>query len=73
MKNHQEKNKKIYPRDIFNAGYCATGLVAGAQAHGINYRQWVKNGLSVSELEKLNDAQVDRIIKEVLGAINGQE
>lgn len=51
--------------DASRAGYCARGIKSWFEDHGLDFRAFLKNGISASELP--DDAFAERVIAKKLG------
>ena len=45
-----------------NDGYCLPGFIRGANENGFSYRALLKNGVKVSELKRINDPFVGKVL-----------
>lgn len=58
-----EEELRVYPRHLRACGYC---LIPGGRdlaLHlGLDWRDFIRNGIAVSELEGINDAMVQNVI-----------
>lgn len=61
---------RVYMRHIRQAGMCAHGIRAFANRHGIDFKEFVENGLPVSVLEATGDAMALKVVEI---AKNGQQ
>ena len=48
---------------VRQAGFCLRGVRPWAERHGLDFRDFLINGIAVSRLANLNDAFADRMIK----------
>lgn len=48
-------------------GYCSGGARLFCENHGIDWDLFLAQGISASELSKLQDAQIDRLIEVACG------
>lgn len=46
---------------------CGPGVVLFFRRHNLNLRKFLRDGISSTELEKLNDAMVDKVIEVARG------
>jgi hypothetical protein len=58
---------RIKMSDVRRAGFCGWGLREFAAQHDLDLREFVKNGVLVSDVEHIKDANLQRVIKEVRG------
>lgn len=57
---------KITVRMLFNdGGMCVDGQIAFCKKHNIDFKNILKNGIMLSELEKIEDGMVQRYVKKV--------
>lgn len=49
--------------DIAKAGYCASGAKTWFAAHGLDFRDFLKNGLDASVFEATGDAMALRVVE----------
>ena len=52
----------ITVNDLRKAGYCLAGARRWAQARGLDFRIFVRDGIPASRLRDLNDALADAVI-----------
>ncbi len=56
---------RIYLSDIRRMRYCHAGVRRWCAARGIDWADFVKNGVPVSRIEGIDDAMCKRLIKAV--------
>jgi hypothetical protein len=54
---------RVMPRHLKAAGFCFRGGRQKASLLGLDWQSFVKNGIPVSELANISDAQVQRIVE----------
>lgn len=59
-------------RHFFDAGICMSGVEARCQDLGIDFREFIMNGMDETEVEKyLPDAYIERALEEMRRGGNG--
>lgn len=53
---------KIYINDIRKQGYCVNGIKDFCKLHGINFRDFIKNGIQEEDVAGIDDAMLQRIL-----------
>ncbi len=48
--------------DVRAAGYCPRGIRAWFVGHGLDFRDFLRNGIDEEVLLSLGDAQADRVV-----------
>lgn len=61
MRDISEDRVTIY--DVNRAGYCVKGIRDWCRQQGIPFRDFVKNGIPISEVEKMDDAIVQDVLR----------
>lgn len=56
------QNDRVTMQDIRAEGYCLPGLRSFCDAHGIDLRQLVREGVPVAELSGIEDANLQKIL-----------
>jgi hypothetical protein len=59
----------IYMTDIRLANHCSSGTRRWFDSHGLDFRDFLKNGIPTKKLRSLNDGFADRVIQ--LKALRG--
>lgn len=59
--------RRITITDIRRAGHCAAGARTWFEAHEIDFRDFLKNGISVEQLKALNDGFAEQVIARTYG------
>lgn len=54
---------RVTMTDIRNAGFCASGLKEFCDKYDINLRTLVKEGVPVSEVEHIEDANLQHVLE----------
>jgi len=49
--------------DVRKAGYCVRGSREAARLRGIDFKDFLKNGIPVKKIEHMNDAMVQHILR----------
>jgi hypothetical protein len=49
--------------DVRRAGYCASGARKWFEAHGFDFRQVIKNGVSAEALLATGDGLAERVVR----------
>lgn len=49
--------------DVRKAGYCVKGSREAARLRGIDFRDFLKNGIPVKDLEDKDDAMIQHILR----------
>jgi hypothetical protein len=57
--------------DVRKAGYCVRGIRTWARTNGLDFNDFVKNGIEHERLAALGDAMADRVIALKLERENG--
>jgi hypothetical protein len=61
---------RVYVRHVRQCGFCLSGVRKWAELHGLDYRDFLSNGIPVSQILQIQDAYakqiIDRAIKESL-------
>jgi len=57
--------------DFRAMGYCVKGTKKFFERHNLDWKLFLANGISEAELEKTNDAMIDRLL-EFMRKSNGQ-
>jgi hypothetical protein len=47
---------RVYMRHVRGYGYCMAGIRQWAAQHGIDWSDFIRNGVPASKLEDMNDA-----------------
>ncbi|MVC36080.1 hypothetical protein D6V26_00295 [Vibrio cholerae] len=55
-------NKRIFPSDLGDMGICCSGARLFLTSHGINWTQFVKEGLDCTQLIALGDPQLTEVV-----------
>lgn len=58
--------------DCRKAGHCALGIRRWFEAHGYDFRHFLKNGRSALELLAIDDAQMNNVIARTLERRHGR-
>ena len=58
--------------DCRKAGHCAAGIRRWFEAHGYDFRDFLKNGRSARELLAVDDAQMNNVIAKTLERRHGR-
>ena len=58
-----ETKCKITLKDCCHAGHCIPGLREWFKNHDLDFRDFVRNGITVSRLRSLKDGQSDDVIE----------
>lgn len=58
---------KVTIHDCKKAGYCRKGVRLHCELLGIDFKQLVRVGINIEELEHIEDAAVQKIIAQVKG------
>lgn len=53
----------IRATDIAAAGYCASGARRWFEAHGLDFRAFVKEGIPAEDLLATGDAMAERVVE----------
>jgi len=61
----------MYARDFRAIGICATGMRQFCSNNGLDYIDFVQNGIDVDILKSFNDAMIDDAIDKALKAATG--
>ena len=56
---------KIYMSDLRKAKMCANGARSFAGRNGIDWTDFLKNGIDISKIENIDDAMVQQVVKAV--------
>ena len=56
---------KIYMSDLRKAKMCAKGARSFAGRNGIDWTDFLKNGIDISKIENIDDAMVQQVVKVV--------
>lgn len=59
--------------DARSLGYCNAGLRAFARRHNLDWRDFVVNGISESELSGIDDAMLQAVVAQARERENEQE
>lgn len=59
--------RRITITDIRRAGHCAAGAREWFEAHGIDFRAFLKDGVPVDQLKALHDGFADQVIERTFG------
>lgn len=59
--------------DFRAVGYCNKGLRPVAERHGIDWSDFVKNGIDIERLKHIDDAMLLPVIEFARARQNGQE
>lgn len=59
--------KRILYRHCILAGNCRVGLKLKCEQLGINFQDFVRNGASLEDARKIDDVQIQRVVKFVEG------
>lgn len=57
--------------DCRKAGYCVAGVRRWLEANGIEWRDFVRNGVAVERVEQIDDAMSQAVIAIAKGRANG--
>ncbi len=57
------ENDLIQASALRDAGFCCKGAKALLESYGFSWRQFVLHGLTISELSKINDPQINELLK----------
>lgn len=49
-------------KDVRRAGHCVSGLRDFCSEHDISLRRWVTEGIPISELEVIEDANLSKVL-----------
>ena len=53
---------KIYINDVRRFGYCVRGIKKFCAMHNIDFKNFVKNGIDIAEIEDIDDAMLNKLI-----------
>lgn len=53
-------------REIRETGHCVRGIRDWFAGHGYDFKDVVRNGVSITEMRNLNDALADQVVDAVL-------
>lgn len=53
---------KIYINDVRKFGYCVNGIKDFCKIHGIDFRGFIKNGISEEDLAGIDDAMLQKVL-----------
>ena len=56
---------KIYMSDLRKAKMCARGSRAFFLRHGLDWQDFLANGIDISKIENIDDAMVQQVVKAV--------
>jgi len=65
MFTDEQLNKIITIHDCRDLGFCLTGSKQSIEGMGLNFKQFMKAGISVREAIALDNALVNRLIEQV--------
>ena len=65
-------NNKVTVQDTSKLGYCLNALRPWFINHGLDWRDFVRSGVSISELEKIDDVLATNAIRAAEERIRGQ-
>jgi len=54
---------KIYMSDLRKAKMCAKGARGFADRNGIDWKDFLRNGIDISKIENIDDAMVQQVVK----------
>lgn len=54
--------ERLTVNDVRAAGFCARGMKAWFDGHGLDFRAFLKDGMAVEDVAALNDAMAERVI-----------
>lgn len=54
---------RVFIRHCREASMCITGVKYYCKRHDLDYKELMRNGLLVSDLEQINDPLMDQVIK----------
>lgn len=57
--------ERITITDVRDAGFCASGARRWFEAYGLDFRDFVKHGISAEDLLATNDSYADRVVEYV--------
>lgn len=53
---------RLYMEDCRRAGHCVRGVRAWFNQAGLDFRDFLKNGIAVEQIESMHDGYADQII-----------
>lgn len=56
---------RVYRKHLRQIEYCRRGSAAMAKRLGLDWSRFLKEGIALSELEKIDDVAVQRLVKHV--------
>lgn len=62
---------RLIEEDCIRVGFCVKGQIRFCRFHGIDYRAFVKDGLSFDELSHIKDANLSRAMEQAKKRIGG--
>jgi len=67
-----EEDFLVKMADSKGTGLCASGQRRFAEAHGIDFREWVKTGISARRLWDTGDKNARRVVMNAKDRLNGR-
>ncbi len=61
-----DKMIKVTVADIRQAGFCVSGIKQFCQQHNIDFRELIKDGIDITELEHIDDIMVKQVIEQAI-------
>lgn len=55
--------ERVYKTDLLPAGMCVPGAKEFFKANGLDWRDFVRNGIEVEKLIAVNDAMANKVIE----------
>lgn len=59
-------------QDVMKAGHCASGARVWFERHGLDFRDFLKGGITVARLRELNDGFAEQVIRRKEAREDGQ-
>jgi len=56
---------RVYSKDLRQALYCNKGARKWFERHGLDWADFIKNGVDISEIEHIDDSMMQKIVENV--------
>lgn len=54
--------ERVTINDVRAAGFCAAGLRRWFEGHGLDLKDFLRNGMALEDVVKINDAMAARVV-----------
>ena len=64
---------RVTARDVLDSGYCVKGLRTMLESHGVDFHEFVRDGIPIDDLSGMDDAIVQRVVETARRRVASEE